>query len=246
VTDWYVAPALLTLRAEVDAAYPDRDKASDGTIGDPSHAARASDHNPDWDSIPPGCVRAMDVDSNGAPGALTDLVTDLLRATIGDTRVWYVIWDGKIYSRTYGWAPRVYTGASPHDHHVHISLQGMEVTQAAAHAYAFDTSPWDLGADPTGTTLPAVRLHRVTDAARHPRREWAPVNVRRVQRALIARGMNRGQAAALVVNGRYDQATRQAYRTWQERLGYRGQDADGLPGVHSLTLLGANRFRVLP
>lgn len=240
MTAWYVAPALLTLRDEVNAAYPDRDHASDGTIGDPSHAARESDHNPDWDSVPPGCVRAMDTDSNGAPGVLTDLVADLLRATIGDTRVWYVIWDGKIYSRTYGWQPRVYKGTNPHDHHVHVSLQGMEVTKAAAHTYAFDTTPWDLGQPPTGTTLPAVRLHRVLDGARHPRRAWAPVNVRRVQRAMLARGMK------VTVNGAYDHATRQAYRTWQQRLGYRGHDADGLPGVESLTLLGANRFRVLP
>lgn len=241
MTDWYVAPALLTLRDETNAAYPDRDKASDGTIGDPSHAARESDHNPDWDSEPPGAVRAMDLDSNGAPGVLTDLVRDVLRATIGDARVWYVIWDGKIYSRTYGWQPRVYKGTNPHDHHAHVSLQGMEVSAAAAHAYAFDTSPWGVGETPSGPTLPAVRLHRVLDAARHPRKAWAPVNVRRVQRAMVARGMR-----TVTVNGKWDAATRQAYRTWQERLGYRGADANGLPGVRSLTLLGANRFRVLP
>lgn len=237
---WYAAPALLTLRGEVDAKYPDRDHASDGIIGDAAHQARTSDHDPDWHSTPPGVVRGMDVDSNGAPGVLTDLVRDLLHAAIGDARVWYVIWDGKIYSRTYGWEPRVYTGTNPHDHHVHVSLQGMQVSEAAAHGYAFDATPWDLGGDPAGQTLPPVRLHRVLDAARHPRREWAPVNVRRVQRALAAHG------AHLPATGAYDHPTRAAYQTWQRQLGYRGHDADGLPGVRTLTLLGSDRFRVLP
>lgn len=244
---WYPAPCLLTLRDEVNAAYPNRDKASDGIIGDAEHAARESDHNPDPDSIPPGVVRAMDLDSNGAPGELTDLVRDVLAATIGDDRVWYAIWDGKIYSRTYGWQPRVYLGTNPHDHHVHVSLQGMNgISEAKAHDLAYDTSPWLTDSPPAGSTFPAVRLHRVTDAARHPRKAWAPVNVRRVQRALIARGMNRGEAAGLTVNGRYDHPTRVAVQNWQRHLGYTGADADGLLGTRSGTLLGAGRFRLLP
>lgn len=246
MTAWYVAPALLALRDEVNAAYPGRDKASDGTIGDPSHAARDSDHNPDWSSVPPGVVRAMDLDSDGTPGELTDLVRDVLTATIGDARVWYVIWNSKLYSRTFGWSPRVYHGSNPHDHHVHVSLQGMNgISQATAHTLAFDTSTW-LTDEPAGETLPSVRLHRITEAARHPRKTWAPINVRRVQRALLAHGMNRGDAAGLVVNGRYDHATRAAVQRWQRRLGYTGHDADGLLGVRSATLLGAGRYRLLP
>jgi hypothetical protein len=241
---YYLAPALETLRDETDAAYPDRDKASDGWIGDASHQTRTSDHDPDWGSTPPGVVRAIDVDSDGAPGVTTPLVTDLLRATIGDPRVWYVIWNGKIYSRTHGWEARVYTGANPHDHHVHVSLQGANgISEAAAHTLAFDTSPWGLGDDPTGPTLPPVRLHRVLDAAKHPRRRWAPVNVRRVQAALRAERMLPAPAGR---DGVYDHATREAMQRWQRSLGYRGQDADGLPGVRSLTALGGNRFRVLP
>jgi hypothetical protein len=234
-TGWYAAPALLTLRDETNTAYPDRDKASDGIIGDAAHQATTSDHDPDWRSIPPGCVRAIDLDSNGPLGVTTPLVKDVLAATIGDPRVWYVIWDGKIYSRTYGWAARVYVGASPHKEHVHVSLQGANgISEQAAHDLAFDTSPWDLGGPVTGTTLPAVRLHRLVDAARHPRREWAPVNVRRLQRVL-----------RVPTTGVYDHATRQAYAAKQRALGYSGHDANGVPGVQSLTRLCANRFRVL-
>lgn len=243
-SSWYVAPCLLTLRDEVNDRWPDRDKSSDGTVGDTSHQARPSDHNPARGSIPPGCVRAMDLDSNGAPGVLTDLVRAVLSGTIGDERTWYVIFDGKIYSRTYGWQPRVYTGSNPHDHHVHVSLRGADgITATYAHDLAYDTSPWlpDTPQPPVGDTLPAVRLHRVLEAARHPRREWAPVNVRRVQRALRARGYTGVQ-----VTGRYDGRTRAGVQRFQRSLGYAGRDADGLLGVRSGTLLGAGRFRLLP
>lgn len=43
---WYLAPSLAQLRAEVNARWPKRSKASDGTIGDRAHSARTSDHNP--------------------------------------------------------------------------------------------------------------------------------------------------------------------------------------------------------
>jgi hypothetical protein len=88
--------------------------------------------------------------------------------------------------------------------------------------------------------LPAVKLHRVFDAARHPRKEWAPGNVRRVQRAL------RAHSILVPVTGIYDHDTRVGYVRWQRSKGYTGHAADGLPGVRSLTLLGASHFRVLP
>lgn len=242
MTDWYPAPAILALRDEVNDKWPDRDKASDGIIGDPAHAARDSDHNPDADSIPPGVVRAIDLDSDGAPGELTDLVATVLKATIGDERVWYVIWNRKIYSRSQGWAARVYLGSNPHDKHVHTSLRGMDgISEQQAHDIAFDTSDWLT--DKPATRLPAVRLHRVRDAARHPRKQWAPVNVRRVQRALRGRV---SQAYAPEVTGIYDRATRQAVQRFQRSIGYAPGDASGLLDVRSGTALGKDRFRLEP
>lgn len=240
---YFLAPALQALRAEVDRAFPNRDRTSDGWIGDASHAARVSDHNPCWScgGRSNGIVRAIDVDSDGAPGQVTPVVAAVLRAAIGDPRVWYVIFNGKIYSRTYGWSPRVYTGSNPHAHHVHVSLNG--ANGIPGDPGNFDTRPWGVGGTkpaPNPTALSPVRLSAMRRAIAAPRRAVHPVQTRRVQRALNARG------ARLTVDGIYGPATRRAYTDWQRRLGFRGRDADGLPGRTSLSRLGSGRFRVIP
>lgn len=121
--DWYLAASLIALGNEVNAKWPNRDTASDGAIGDASHQARKSDHNPDYSAG--GVVRAIDVDNGGIN------VQSLLDATIGDDRVWYVIWDRHIYSRTYGWKKRPYDGSDPHTGHVHISLNHTKAAESA-------------------------------------------------------------------------------------------------------------------
>lgn len=134
---YFLAPALVKFRDEVNARFPNRDKASDGWIGDPSHAARVSDHNPDWRASGRsyGIVRAIDIDISPDGRPDVDLRKVILNAAIGDDRVWYVISNGVIYSRTYGWTPRRYTGSNPHYAHVHISLRHDE-------AGNFDTGSW--------------------------------------------------------------------------------------------------------
>lgn len=138
--DWYLAPSLIALGNEINARWPKRDTASDGAIGDASHQARVSDHNPDWSAG--GVVRAIDVDNNGID------VQQLLDATIRDQRVWYVIWDRHIYSRTYGWKKQPYTGDDPHTGHLHISIQH---TPAAE----LDVSPWLTSKQPEDEMTPA-------------------------------------------------------------------------------------------
>ena len=51
----------IQLREQVDDMYMDRDRKSDGWIGDTRHSARKSDHNPDKNGI----VRALDLDADG-------------------------------------------------------------------------------------------------------------------------------------------------------------------------------------
>lgn len=120
MASWHLAPSLAKLRDEVDERWPRRSRASDGTIGDAAHSARTSQHNPNddpRDSIPNGAVTAIDITSTNT--ALRDAV---LKAAIGNPRVWYVINRGKIWSRTYNWRERDYDG-NPHTNHIHISLE---------------------------------------------------------------------------------------------------------------------------
>ena len=113
-----------TLRAAINASYPDRDKRSDGWVADARHVkAGTSDHIADASGI----VRAIDIDRDlhGVPKPdempyLADQIR--LAAKAGDKRLSYVIFAGKIASSKKGWAWRVYEGINKHDHHVHVSF----------------------------------------------------------------------------------------------------------------------------
>jgi len=111
------------LRLQVDDNYPDRDRTSDGWIGDTRHSARPSDHNPDST----GVVRAIDIDRDLSGKAKPDLMPDLadqirLCAKRGDKRISYVIFNGRIASSKKAWAWRPYDGINKHNHHCHISF----------------------------------------------------------------------------------------------------------------------------
>lgn len=99
-------------------------------------------------------------------------------------------------------------------------------------------------ATPATAALPQVDMARVVVAAQvEPKcgqtaglRDNA--STRRVQSALSAKRIS------TVADGWYGNGTTSSYATWQRRLGFRGIDANGLPGVTSLTRLGQNRFSV--
>lgn len=61
---------------------------------------------------------------------------------------------------------------------------------------------------------------------------YPPVQL--VEDALVAEGLLARQYA----DGHAGTATRSAYSLWQQRLGFRGKDADGIPGMTSLKRLG--------
>jgi hypothetical protein len=114
------------LREQFDDSFPDRDRRSDGWIGDTRHSARPSDHNPDWSSTPP-YVRAIDVDRDVVKGGKPDLMPDIanqirLCAKAGDKRIAYIIFEGRIASSRMGWRWRKYKGSNPHNAHCHISF----------------------------------------------------------------------------------------------------------------------------
>lgn len=156
MTSWRVARSLLTLRDQVNAAHPKRDKGSDGTIGDARHAASVSDHNPDV----AGVVRALDLDHDPAGAGTADTLdahklADVLVAS-RDPRIKYVISRGRIarsYAKAgvkpYTWAK--YTGEDPHTSHIHVSVVS---TQAAD-----STRPWKITADALPAKFPGtIRL----------------------------------------------------------------------------------------
>lgn len=130
---WTLAPALAALRDEVNRLWPNRDRSYDGTIGDLAHQAQSkSEHNPDS----AGVVRAIDITARGID------VNALLNAAIGDPRVHYVIYRGRICSRTYGWT---WHRSSGHEHHIHISLRNRTSESASwdvVNRAAEDTARW--------------------------------------------------------------------------------------------------------
>lgn len=131
---WRLAKALETLRSQVNAKWPNRGKGSDGSVGDTSHAARPSDHNPDRDGI----VHAIDITHDPKGGFDSYAFADMLLKK-QDPRVSYIISNRRIGSGPKGTQPgkwRRYTGSNPHDHHVHISV--------VSGAKADDTATWDI------------------------------------------------------------------------------------------------------
>ena len=110
------------LREQFDDSYPDRDRTSDGWIGDTRHAARPSDHNPDA----AGIVRAIDIDRDlsgkAKPDLMPDLADQIRLCAKSDKRISYIIFNGRIASSKKSWAWRPYSGINKHNHHCHISF----------------------------------------------------------------------------------------------------------------------------
>jgi hypothetical protein len=112
------------LREQFNDTYEDRDKRSDGWIGDLRHTSRPSDHNPDPKT---GVVRAIDVDKDvhrySKPDLMPDIADQLRRAAKrGEKRISYIIFQGRIASPRMGWRWRKYRGSNPHNMHCHISF----------------------------------------------------------------------------------------------------------------------------
>jgi len=112
------------LRLQFDDSFGDRDRRSDGWVGDLRHQSRpTSDHNPDENGI----VRAIDVDrdvhKSGKPDLMPDIADQIrLAAKAGEKRIAYIIFAGRIASSRMGWRWRPYKGSNPHNHHLHVSF----------------------------------------------------------------------------------------------------------------------------
>ena len=152
MANWYLAPSLRALFAEVNGIAPRRDKRSDGTVGDQAHRSRRSDHNPDPSAG--GVVRAADLTNDPAGGLDCNWLAGKIQAA-RDPRVAYVIWNRRIMNGAGAQSPwrwRRYTGPSPHDHHLHVSIKHSRAAET-------DTGSW-LGGPPamvlSGSVDPVV------------------------------------------------------------------------------------------
>lgn len=139
---WRVARSLTVLRNQLDEAWPGRNTASDGTIGDAAHTS-TSDHAakdfPGWGN---DIVTARDITHDPGHGADMLAVAEALR-TSQDGRIKYVIWGNRMYSSYSSggvppWNWRGYTGEF--HYHLHVSVVG--------DPRADGEQPWAIGHTP--------------------------------------------------------------------------------------------------
>lgn len=170
---WRIAESLKKLREQINAAYPLRDKASDGGIGDAAHASRNSDHNP-WvkDARGMGVVTAIDIDEDLARDihSIQFMVDSIIASR--DPRVKYIIYEGRMISsypaRGYGaWKWRPYAGTkNPHRLHAHISVNPSP--------YHYDNrAEWNIGSAPLKDAEAAKPLLEISPIEK-PASEFVP------------------------------------------------------------------------
>lgn len=211
---WRNCRASITLADEVNRRWPDRDRSSDGTVGDAAHASRSSDHNP-WIVIDKvGVIRARDVDKDGIDAPwLAEFLRR--RGEVGDPRLTgggYVIFNRRITTPDFrGW--KVYTGKNPHTAHLHVSF--------SRNRAGFDSAAaWDLAVPAAPAPAPA--------AAGRPSLTYGMrgnAELRKVQ--LFMARVFRDYARDLAATGNYIDETTRVIAEFQRRTGITGPDADG-------------------
>jgi hypothetical protein len=119
----------VTLRAQLDARFPGRDKRSDGWIGDAAHSERFSWHNADK----AGWVWALDLDENfgrgkwrrgrNAKNLAEQLVQYAASGLPGSDRVLHIVYEDQVASATVKSQWWRFRGAGyGHTQHIHITF----------------------------------------------------------------------------------------------------------------------------
>lgn len=129
---WQKTKNIINLEEQLNARWPNRDKTSDGTIGDLAHQNESSSgHNPDdtpgsrpaWDGDSDNLqeVRAKDVDSDLRDDScdMQDVVDHLIHLPGFSSVCRYLIYNRYWWHANNGWARAPYTGASAHTEHLH-------------------------------------------------------------------------------------------------------------------------------
>lgn len=221
--NWRVAKSLDQLLRQVNALYPNRDKSSDGSIGDAAHASRNSDHNPyikDRDGV--GVVRARDFTNDPIHGLLSEELAQKLIAS-RDDRIRYIISNRKIASGPAGpqsWSWRKYAGTNPHDHHCHVSVREEQKFYDDVAPWRFDMQRAPLEVEQIVTPVrPVLRLKAVGN------------DVKILQALLVKKAKSK-----IMVDGEFGQATERAVTAFQQA---NNLVADGVVGPYTWKALEA-------
>jgi murein L,D-transpeptidase YcbB/YkuD len=153
-----------------------------------------------------GVVTALDVTHDRASGCDAGKIAEAIRVS-RDRRVKYIIWNRRIASSSAvgaaaAWAWRPYTGANPHDKHVHISVK-------ATKALYDSNQPWEIDAvsvisDPVGPDVSSRPLLRRGSRA---------AAVGELQTLLNRHG------SGLAVDGKFGEVTETAVKVFQRMAG---------------------------
>lgn len=216
---WKLAKALDRLRAQVNAAAPNRDKSSDGTVGDTSHSSRTSDHNPN----PAGIVCAIDITHDPKGGLDSYALAETLKAS-GDRRIKYIISNGRIWNPSVAAGWRKYGGSNPHNHHVHVSVKS---------AFADDAGDWQIGL--ASKSILERTIVAVSDVIAPPPPKYPTLKrgdkgeeVKRLQRLL--------DFAVKDIDGDFGKRTEAAVKAFQRS---KKLVPDGAVGIYTWKALGA-------
>lgn len=225
-----LAKSLETLRDQVNAAYPNRSKKSDGWIGDVRHQkAGTSDHLPNK----AGVVTAIDITNDPANGLDSRTLAENLVAS-RDERIKYIISDGQIVSsKQQPWKWRKYTGANGHFHHVHISVMPTPALYDGA-------GPWQINSAavlPRTTKTDEQQAGTTANTPQTPPAAPLPIlrkgdkgqHVRTLQLALIREGFT------IKADGDFGSNTELAVKGYQAAVGLK---VDGVAGPNTYRKLG--------
>lgn len=208
----------VTLRNQLNDAYSNRDKRSDGWIGDSAHQARKSDHNPDKD----GWVHAIDIDENFGPGwkkgttakEFADQLIQLAREGKDGGRLKYVVYENAIASGTYKnkfWVWR--KGNWGHTQHIHVSF----TDKAERDGSKFDLPIFEEAKKPEPKPEPA-KPAKEPKTPRYPTTlEYGRKNkdIERLQNKLIEKGFDIPAGAT----GYYGDQTQKAVKNFYRSIG---------------------------
>lgn len=171
----------------------------------------------------------------------------------GEHHVVMYIGDGKVVhaaGRAYGViiSPVVGPGQIGHGgKKLTLCVSATKFARAAGYAFAVPKPPAPKPPAPKPPTKPPVKplpkcdLSVVqTAATRDPGRPTGGITVGAKDDVLLVENalVDLGYLSRLWVDGSFGSKTKEAYKRWQLHMGYSGKDADGIPGMSSLTALG--------